>query len=682
MSPSQKRSQLSFFFIWVLLVAFPVLQKVQCQDFSRHLIDSAVSLNVLDYSGTPASKDDRRPLAFSDQGAWFAYGFPDTPDYQAGFTGPYIMTEGNGVWCSPMLGQLNLKNEENENWLNWNDFSVRQTAKLSHLEQLYQGEELIVNQKLFYSSEQTALIITDIVNTSDKEISLTISFSGELYLQSLHLSSQGKKLLLRSEQSVALGHIQLLFEKDYDLMYTDSSYKMLVEHIQLAPSENKEFIMANSFVFPDANRNSNPVTLAASPEEVKRVFDLRKDEKEALLTKLQGQMDEEWQLPAHISLLAKTVLTMQNNWRSAAGALNYPGLFPSYHYEWFHGFWAWDSWKHAVALSFYDIELAKDQVRAMYDFQESNGFIPDCVYRDTTIEAHNYRNTKPPLSAWAVWTIFQQDRDMEFIKEMYPMILKQHDWWYSHRDYDADGICEYGSTDASLIAAKWESGMDNAVRFDNSRILNNFTSAFSLDQESVDLNAYLYAEKRYLSHMAKSLSDQAMVQRLEKESRQLKLMIQNQFYDPGTGWFYDTNINGDSLIMDMGCEGWIPLWAKVASREQSIEVMRNMMDHNKFNTYMPLQTLAADHPKFKPNRGYWRGPVWLDQSYFGIRGLKNYGYTKEANLLSNKLMQHASGLMEKGVSIRENYQPITGEGMESRNFSWSAAHYLLLLIDK
>lgn len=70
------------------------------------------------------------------------------------------------------------------------------------------------------------------------------------------------------------------------------------------------------------------------------------------------------------------------------------------------------------------------------------------------------------------------------------------------RDHDGDGLCEFGSTDGSLIAAKWESGMDNAIRFDDSKILKNSEGAFSLNQESVDLNAYLYAEKEYLSKLA------------------------------------------------------------------------------------------------------------------------------------------------------------------------------------
>jgi putative isomerase len=107
-----------------------------------------------------------------------------------------------------------------------------------------------------------------------------------------------------------------------------------------------------------------------------------------------------------------------------------------------------------------------------------------------------------------------------------------------------------------------------------------------------------------------------------------------------------------------------------------------MMDTEKFNTKVSFQTLSANHPKFKPNSGYWRRPTWLDQAYFGIKGLHNYGYFQEAKEATYKLIHNAEGILPKGKSIRENYNPITGEGLESENFSWSAAHYLLLLLNE
>ena len=67
-------------------------------------------------------------------------------------------------------------------------------------------------------------------------------------------------------------------------------------------------------------------------------------------------------------------------------------------------------------------------------------------------------------------------------------------------------MCEYGSTDGSRIAAAWESGMDNAVRFDNAVMVKNNDYAWSLNQESVDLNSYLYADKLYLHKIATVLN--------------------------------------------------------------------------------------------------------------------------------------------------------------------------------
>jgi len=334
-----------------------------------------------------------------------------------------------------------------------------------------------------------------------------------------------------------------------------------------------------------------------------------------------------------------------------------------------------------VGLSYYDADLAKNQIKAMFDFQSEDGFVVDCVYRDTTIEAHNYRDTKPPLSVWAVVKIFEKDNDLEFVKEMYPKLKKYHSWWYNKRDHDKDGLCEYGSTDGTLIAAKWESGMDNAIRFDDSKILKNEESAYSLDQESVDLNAYLYAEKLYLAQLAEAIQENQDVNVYKNEAKILKIRIQNQFYDSVDGWFYDTNLEGSNFIKGEGSEGWIALWANAATQDQAEAVKIKMMNPEKFYTKVPFQTMSADHPKFNPLNGYWRGPNWLDQAYFGVKGLRNYGFNNEADRATVKILEGAEGVLGKGKSIRENYHPITGEGLNAQNFSWSAAHIIMLLTD-
>ena len=638
--------------------------------------------NILDYRGTPSSPGDRASLAFSDRGAWFAYGFSGAEEKTLGFSGSFLMTQGQGEWSSKALSHLALIYKGTQEKLDLEDFTSSQTSYNSHLKQVLENEKLRIEQNLFFNSPHSAIITTKITNLSNKAITLQPDWQGTAFSIGLQITQEKNTISLKTDRSTAKGIIQVFEGVITNISKTDSSYSISLQDIKLEVDETTTLTIAHTFIFPEYDAVLEQQELELSAKNPPRQLQQRIEEKTKQLSTLNNNLDPNWRDSTYKDLVAKTVLTLQNNTRIPAGELKHAGIFPSYHYKWFLGFWAWDSWKHAVAVSHYNTVLAKSQIKAMYDFQLDNGFIVDCIYRDTTIERHNYRNTKPPLSGWAVWKVYTQDGDVDFLREMYPKIVKQHNWWYKFRDFDKDRLCEYGSTDGTLVAAKWESGMDNAVRFDHSEMVKSAKTVFSLNQESVDLNAYLYAEKIYLVKIAEMIAENENAKVYRAEAEDLKIKIQKQFYDEKSGWFYDTSIDGKDFIHVMGCEGWTPLWANVATDKQAEAVKNNMMNPNLFNTKLPFQTLSANHPSFNPDRGYWRGPLWLDQAYFGVVGLHNYGYPEEAYKATYKLIHNAEGVLGKGTSIRENYQPITGEGLESENFSWSAGHYLLLLLNE
>jgi len=636
------------------------------------------SKNSLNYSGYPNSATDRTSLAFSDKGSWFAYGFLNADKTEAGFSGPLLLTEQNGVWLSPVFTSFHLKESNEQNEIDWKKSLVQQTSYNSHLEQEFKTKNLIIKQELVFLSAHTALQKTSITNVSNEKIKLESYFSGENYLNTMTLISGKNEIMLTSKKGNAIGHLQFIGEQ-INSEISSRGYKAALNPFILKPKETKEIVIAQTFIFPQYSWKEEQNSIRKTKFDV--ILKSIQQEKENQLQNLSTHKKAVYKDQIYSDLLGKLTLTLQNNSRIAAEGLKHSGIFPSYHYEWFNGFWAWDSWKHAAAAVNYDPDLAKNQMRAMFDYQEPNGFIPDCVYRDTLIEPNNYRNTKSPLAAWAVLEIYKKTKDKNFLKEFYPKLKKYHEWWYKERDHDQDGLCEFGSTDGTLIAAKWESGMDNAVRFDNSILLQNSKHAFSIDRESVDLNSFLYAEKIFLAEIALALEHHISASEFKSQAAILKEKIQTQFWDDTSGWFYDSTIDGKTLLKDMGCEGYFPLWAKAATQEQAEKVKNNMMNPEIFNTFIPLPTLAANHPKFKPERGYWRGPIWLDQVYFGITGLSNYGFQKEADLMTYKTIHNAEGVLEKGYAIRENYQPITGKGLEAYNFSWSAAHLMLLLLN-
>jgi putative isomerase len=199
----------------------------------------------------------------------------------------------------------------------------------------------------------------------------------------------------------------------------------------------------------------------------------------------------------------KSIVTLISNWKTHKGGLLHEGVIPSHAVSYFNGFWAWDSWRFAVALAPIAPEVAKNNIRAMFDYQLPDGMVIDCIYSDPA--ENNARDSKPPLAAWAVDAVFEHSRDTVFLREMYPQLLAYHRWWYAERDHDRNGICEFGSVDGTVEAAAWESGMDNAIRFDDAAMVKNADDAWSFDRESVDLNSYLALEYRLLKKDRKSV---------------------------------------------------------------------------------------------------------------------------------------------------------------------------------
>jgi putative isomerase len=188
--------------------------------------------------------------------------------------------------------------------------------------------------------------------------------------------------------------------------------------------------------------------------------------------------------------------------------------------------------------------------------------------------------------------------------------------------------------------------------------------------------------------MAKLLNKTELANQYQQASLKLAKRINDCFFDEKTGFYYDRKITNSAHINTKVChgellvergkgpEGWSPLWANIADKNKAEKVKNSMLDINEFNSTVPLGTAALSNPAYDANI-YWRGRVWLDQVYFGLVALDNYGYKKETQLLLTKLLNNAEQLNGDGA-IRENYNPETGQVQGATNFSWSAAHLLLL----
>ncbi|WP_157596039.1 MGH1-like glycoside hydrolase domain-containing protein [Plesiocystis pacifica] len=611
----------------------------------------------------PEAVEDRRQNVLFDHGAWFGLALPD-PAHAGSFAGPYDLRVPGWVGFGGLRFELEgLRPDPASLSLREGPGVLEQSLDYADADGQARAR---VELRAFFASADELLVAASVRNLGEQPLALRQAWSGRG--EGLALEG-GAVTWTRAARSTPL---RLSVAADAEVkLDAAAGYRAQGPERALDPGAEQRYVVALR-----STSGAAPTPLEADAVEARWARNRQRWD-----TYLRGAWLGRADTPkSERDLAARAVMTLIANWRAPSERVAGSGLFPSWAYDGFHGYWAWDSWKHAVALARFAPELARAQIRVLLDRQREDGMIPDVIYPGP--EQDNWRDTKPPLAAWAVAAVVEATGDADFARECLPALLRYHAWWYAQRDHDGDGLCEYGSTDGTRIAAAWESGMDNAVRFDDAAMLAHpeQPGAWSMDRESVDLNAYLVADKRALAQVLRALGQGEHADALTAEAEVLADRVRTEHWDDARGWFRDRRLDG-SWAPGWGPEGWTPLWAGLATPEQAQRLRATMLDPEAFATAVPLGTLAASDPNFDPERGYWRGPVWLDQAYFGVAGLRRAGFHDDAEALTQTLLSAPEGLATGGA-IRENYHPLTGAGQHARHFSWSAAAVLMLLWDR
>ncbi len=630
-----------------LLFTLVIAGQVAC---NNHCEDSVVSIryrfeNIFDISYTPDSLANAKGW-FADAGSWVGYTIPENTQWVNGFCGPFSLDINRRQWLAKSAVEVSFADYEHDVFVpNSTNHFPGEICISAHSPQ---GD---ISQALHFIDASNALLT--VVTKEDKALMFTAhQWSDEMmvttnknYVIARHPS--GETVLLTFNPGITLQDRP----NNYQAISNDKETQVVISFF----TSEKELTVGlqNSMHILNAHQNS-----------------LLENERrwENYLTKvLRNDMGHEYD-----RIAVKSVVTLLSNWRTHRGGLLHEGVVPSHAVGYFVGFWAWDSWRFSAALSKFNPELAKNNIRAMFDYQQPDGMVIDCIYSDPS--ENNARDSKPPLACWAVDEIFNHTNDTAFVREMYPQLMAYYNWWYTKRDHNKNGMCEFGAADGTLEAAAWESGMDNAIRFDDTKMLKNasYKDAWSMDQESVDLNAYLALECKLLKKFSNLIG-------VAFDAPDYSDQVADYFFDKENNFFFDRRIADGSFIDEMGCEAYTPLWTKVATHEQAVKMLPLLQDTTKFSTYIPFPTIAADNPKYNP-KGYWRGPIWLDQTYFAIRGLRNYCYNNLADRYTLQVFDRLQGL-KADAPIHENYGTHNGERLKAPHFSWSASYLLLLYED-
>lgn len=380
----------------------------------------------------------------------------------------------------------------------------------------------------------------------------------------------------------------------------------------------------------------------------------------------------------------KIIRELFNKNRRKAGEFNY--TVPSsdtYPYQ-----WLWDSCFHAIVLRNFSIEKAKSEITSLLSKQFEDGMVPHMIYweRGDKVNIDWGRKdtsslTQPPMIAYAIWSIFELDGDIAFLESTYRSLFHYYRYLLNDRDPHERHLVGIIHPD--------ESGEDNSPRFDALMNLppvhtfeDNFKKRLLLVEENkkckfdapfcmknffwvkdVPFNAILAENLRSLVSIAEKLERGYDAEHFNHERESLmKAMRELMFED---GLFWSTWGEDYRKIKVKTWAMFMPLFANLLSKEEAKDLVdKHLKNPDEFWTEYPIPTVPIDEASFDPE-SLWRGPTWVASNWFIHKGLLNYGFTEEAQIIKEKTIA-----LLKLSGMREHFNPKTGAGGGAHNFTW------------
>ncbi len=299
--------------------------------------------------------------------------------------------------------------------------------------------------------------------------------------------------------------------------------------------------------------------------------------------------------------------------------------------------WLWDSVFHAMAFAQYNVEMAKDCIRAVLSLQSEDGFIAHMMNPQGRIS----EITQPQVLAWGVWTVYQKDKNKDFLRECVPALAKFLIWTMKNRDKNGNGLLEWFTEPDYTECKCGESGLDNSPRFD-----------FDIDLDAIDFSTYLCNDAKFLAWIYDELGDKRNAEYFYSVHESVKEKINTLLWCEEDGLYYDRLFDG-RLTRVASASSFLPMFAGICSQAQADKMVKVLLDENRFWTAMPIPSIPKDSEYYDIDM--WRGCSWLNINYFIILGLRKYGYADIAEELREKTLSSVNKWYEETGNIFEFY---------------------------
>jgi hypothetical protein len=321
------------------------------------------------------------------------------------------------------------------------------------------------------------------------------------------------------------------------------------------------------------------------------------------------------------------------------------------------------------AASVWDFQQTLDN---FYGKQHPDGFIcREIRERDGTdcFARHEAYSTGPNVLPWAEWEYYLNRGDRLRLAAVFAPLVAYARWLRRYHTWP-NGL--YWSTG-------WGSGMDNQPRLP-ADVHHSYEHG---GQTWVDACFQAAMGARLIGKMARELQREDEVSDFAAEAAQLNEVTNQLLWDDKTAFYHDLRRDQSRATDVKSIAAFWALLADSVPADRLEPFLAHLENPSEFNRQHRVPTLAADHPKYDPKGGYWKGAIWAPTNYMLLRGLTQVGRDALAHEIGMNHLENVVLGFEKTGTLWENYAPdVAGQGNNGKDFvGWTGVPPVAVLFE-
>jgi glycogen debranching enzyme len=255
-----------------------------------------------------------------------------------------------------------------------------------------------------------------------------------------------------------------------------------------------------------------------------------------------------------------------------------------------------------------------------------------------------------PLFVGLAGAYYERTGDLEFIRSIWPNVLRALDWIDHFGDADGDGFVEYArKSEKGLQQQGWKDSHDSIFHSDGS-----FAQA---PIALCEVQGYVYEAKLRAAKLAEILGETELAAALREAAQRLKQRFNEVFWCEEIG-MYALALDGDKRQCKVASSNaGHALWSGIASREYARRVASRLLDEDFFCGW-GIRTIASKEVRYNP-MAYHNGSVWPHDNTLIAEGMARYGMT-------DKALKVFSGLFDTSLYVDQHRLPELFCGFEKR----------------